>query len=138
MLIYSTGASTPIVSINGPSVVNANEPLRLQGAVLASAAVVTSWSSSAASLDLTSAGVVSTPPASSNLVVNANRLSAGQTYTFTLTANDVVHGVSGFASLTVYVNKPPAGGACTASPSRGFALNTSFAIRFWRTRLRQA
>lgn len=57
-----------------------------------------------------------------SLFVAAHTLTGGVAYTFTLSCN------SSSLALTVMTNSPPQGGKLSASPSVGFALNSTFEL----------
>jgi hypothetical protein len=68
--------------------------------------------------DLSDPGVVSTSRTQSTLVLRANTLTAGQTYTFTLEATTANGGIAQGAA-TVAVNSPPNGGAVAVRDGSG-------------------
>ena len=64
-----------------------------------------------------------------NLVLQANALGQGATYTFTLTSTlKSAEGTSSYASVSVTTNGPPTPGSLIISPSNGFELSTSFLL----------
>jgi hypothetical protein len=62
--------------------------------------------------------------------IGPNTLVAGRTYTFQLTAGNLLHpsASSSFGQIDLAVNAPPGGGSVTVSPSRGTALRTLFSM----------
>ena len=91
-------------------------------------------------VDLDDALVSSTGASAANLVLLPHVLPSGCaggacTYTFTLTATH--HAPAGarsaFAQQTIVMNRPPRGGRLAISPTTGFELNGTFALRaaYW-------
>ena len=66
-------------------------------------------------------------PSLTALTLRTDLLSPGVTYTFRLTAVDVL-GVPGFGEVSVAVNSPPFAGYVSCAPLLGVALSTSFYI----------
>ncbi|CAM9935318.1 unnamed protein product [Scytosiphon promiscuus] len=63
-----------------------------------------------------------------NLVIRANVLTGGSTYTFRLSATDATSQTTGFAELSVIMNAAPTGGSVDASPRAGLAATDMFTL----------
>eukprot|EP00903_Cladosiphon_okamuranus_P012876 g12026.t1 len=61
-----------------------------------------------------------------NLVIRANILTGGSTYTFRLSAVDTVSLAKGFAELSILANAAPSGGYIEATPRLGVAALDTF------------
>eukprot|EP01042_Synura_sphagnicola_P001554 gene1555-1800_t len=131
--------SAPLVSVYSDQLlVLASKKLTIVGIVNSTLPVLSKWylNGNASLLNgLTSAqssanGVIT----SITLVLPANSLSPGGTYTFKLVSTTLT-GSTGFSSLTVNVNLPPTPGFFSVTPSTGRFAETVFvmAATYWTT-----
>jgi len=113
------------------AVVDPDQKLILSCSVAGSTTATFAWSelnsaSFGTALDLTSTATSLLGSTGTNLVLAANALKQGAVYNFACAATD--SGATGTGSLAVMVNTAPAGGACSVSPSSGYALETTFTV----------
>uniref|UniRef100_A0A8D0H915 Polycystin 1, transient receptor potential channel interacting n=1 Tax=Sphenodon punctatus TaxID=8508 RepID=A0A8D0H915_SPHPU len=70
-----------------------------------------------------------------NLVLRPGALKDGEGYTFTLHITDLSVGEEGYASIDLFPNQPPIGGACRLSPAgpiRALTTKVHFECTGWR------
>ena len=137
VVITYTSRVIPDVNIRKPRV-----KYNAQSSIILTADIATpvrtasaSWTSSSVP-NLASAGIVTTALSKSlfrgnsvyQLGLKPYSLSAGRTYTFTLTSAYTESIDSASAGVTIVMNTAPRNGVVTVSPSSGTALATTFAV----------
>jgi hypothetical protein len=131
----------PAVSITTSSFgkINADAKLTLEADVYSLAESTAVWSQTTGDLPWASGNdtsIFATPTSVTAiaaaltvvpLVIYANSLTAGSSYTFQLTATDSASNI-GFSTFSVAVNTPPRAGLLTVSPRAGVVLTDTFAM----------
>jgi hypothetical protein len=143
VVVRPVNASVYVFGSDSSVSVNYDEKLSIGGYITANSSVAATWSASwdselvslsYSSKALTNPGRVFTSAQVRSTVqfplgIAANALTAGKTYTFTLTGCEVVSpsSCSSF-SMSVYVNGPPNLGSIEVAPQQGYSLSQEFAI----------
>ena len=123
----------PVISINSISDTKFNTDdgyLSVTGTVSSSHGFTSMWFMEDSDIEspfITKNAAAAVVSNSLRVLVSLSSLTAGNTYTLSLYAEDTEK-LSSFSTITLNMNEAPSGGGIIASPKKGFALVTPFAL----------
>jgi hypothetical protein len=136
--VLFSSSKIPTISISTPQKkYNPQQSIVLYATIGAVNSTISSWSSTQLSSTLLSA--ISQSPVSLvsketkvpfGISIMPYALQPGLTYTFQLSSyySFTSSAVASYATVSVVINSPPAGGSVTVNPNSGYALNTSYFV----------